>query len=276
MTSSGRPARLAVMKGLFTSIARILPALFLLAAALPAQAQVRWTAIGTDLERAMVDISPGTIFSAQLLLLRTTLTEYRVEVIRALDFSQKRASVFEMCKASKAQMCINANFFDESGNALGLIVHRGIQLQDIHRGGKTLTGIFYAARDGIKIVPRASYQPERVLEAVQAGPRILHGKLPVSGIELHSRSRRSGICIDDRGRLVFFIVASGLLGVSMEELQGALRHADINCADALNLDGGGSSQLYLSSTIPGAVSGLEDINIITRDDVPVALGLFAK
>lgn len=266
----------AVMTGRFHRISCFALALSLILASARVEAQVAWTAVGNDLEQAHIDISPGTLFSAQLVLIRTSLSNFRVEVLRALDFGKARASVAEMCKASKAQLCINANFFDEAGNALGLIVHRGIQLQDIHRGGKTLTGIFYASRDMIKIIPRTSYQPERVLEAVQAGPRILHARQPVAGIELTSRSRRSGICIDGKDRLVFFVVSSGLLGVSMQELQSALRHPEIDCAEALNLDGGGSSQLYMSNALPGAVAGLDEINIITRDDVPVALALFAK
>ena len=264
------------MKGLFQSVFGLCATLGLLCSISAAHAEVNWATLAPDLERAQMEISAGTLFPSQLLLIRSSLSNFRVEVIRALDFSQPRLSVAEMCKASKAIACINANFFDEGGNALGLIVHRGIQLQDIHRGGKTLTGIFFASRENIKIIPRAGYQSERVLEAVQAGPRIIHARLPVSGIELHARSRRSGVCIDDKNRLVFYIVSSGLLGMSMEELQIALRDPGVNCSEALNLDGGGSSQLYLSNKIPEAVAGLEEVSIAARDEVPVALGLFVK
>ncbi|MBN8548717.1 MAG: phosphodiester glycosidase family protein [Deltaproteobacteria bacterium] len=263
------------MKGFFSrSTLCLLTALGLFIALPAAQAEVVWTPLAADLEQTHIDISPSTLFSSQLLLIRTSLSRFRVEVIRAVDFSRQRASVAEMCKASKASLCINANFFDEAGNPLGLIVHRGIKVQDMHRGGKTLTGVFSTSRDSMKIVARAAYQPERVLEAVQAGPRILHARLPVTGIELYARSRRSGVCIDDHNHLIFFIVSSGLLGVSMEELQTALRQA--NCSEALNLDGGGSSQLYLSKNIPEALPALEEVNIIARDEVPVGLALFPK
>jgi exopolysaccharide biosynthesis protein len=239
-------------------------------------AQGPWRLAGTDLETLRVETAPDSLFNAEVLLLRTSLNAFRVEIIRASDFGQPRASVAEICKLSKAAVCINANFFDESGNPLGLVVHRGIQVQNMHRGGKTLTGVFVASREKITIVPRATYQAERVVEAVQAGPRILHAHAPVAGVEVKGRSRRSGVCIDDENRLYFFITASGLFGASMDEVQNILRSKQVNCSEALNLDGGGSSQLYVSENIPGATHTHSEIYVPGRDDVPVALGLFPK
>jgi uncharacterized protein YigE (DUF2233 family) len=243
-------------------------------AVLPVQAADEgWKLVGTDLERARLTVSTGGFFSSELLLFRTSLRAYQVEVIRALEYGNARSAVHELCKKGRAALCINANFFDETGAALGLIVHRGITVQGIHRGGKTLNGIFSASRNEVKISARNTYTPERTLEAIQAGPRILLSRRPVPGVEQSSRSRRSGICIDSKQRLVVFIVSSGFWGMSMEELQKILLRPEIGCIDALNLDGGGSSQLYVSKDIPGATAAMEEVDLKGRDPVPVALAL---
>lgn len=248
----------------------------LIAPALPSYAEPLWQPVVEDLDRASVQIGSGNIFSSELTLFRTSLNNFRVEVVRALDYGRQRAAVSELCERSKGALCINANFFDEDGAALGLVVHRGITVQKIHRGGQTLTGIFFASRDGVHIVARSLFTPDRAFEAVQAGPRVIENRKPVSGVELTSRSRRSGVCVDGEKRLVLFAVSSGFLGVSMEELQAALSRRDIDCVDALNLDGGGSSQLYLDPTIRGPNKTNPGIDIKGRDDVPVALALIAK
>jgi exopolysaccharide biosynthesis protein len=73
-----------------------------------------------------------------------------------------------------------------------------------------------------------------------------------------------------------FVVSSGLLGVSLEQLQDELQRPGIDCLDALNLDGGGSSQLWVNGSIQGAPNGFEEISIQASDPVPVAFALFPK
>lgn len=269
------PIKLSSMPRAKRPIAILLLGL-LFSSTLPAFAASPWEIVAPDLEQARIAAPSSGLFSSELLLFRTSLSEFRVEAIRAQDYGEKRMPVARLCAASKAVLCINANFFDESGNALGLIVHRGITLQPIHAGGRTLSGIFSVSRDSIKITSRSGFVPARVLEAIQAGPRLLHAHNPVPGIEVSSRSRRSGICIDAKQRLIFYIVSSGLLGLTLPELQTSLRSPAIGCVDALNLDGGGSSQLYLSSRISGAAPDLREISIPGRDDIPVALGLYPQ
>lgn len=236
--------------------------------------RVIWRKIGSDLETATVSLEAGGIFTSELMLFRTALSRYRIGAIRAAEFGLNKATVKVLCQLSKAVLCINANFFDENGDPLGLVINRGTMHQKIHRGGQTLTGIFQVTRKSIGIVHRFEFNPATVIEAVQAGPRLISQGLPVAGVQDNdSFSRRSGICVDKNGRAIFFSVMSGLFGASLPQLQDILVIHGIDCKEVLNLDGGGSAQLYVSAAIPGASPDATEISYTGRDEVPVALGL---
>ena len=236
-----------------------------------------WHAVGEDLETGEMKITSRALFTSQLTFFRTSLNKYRIGVIRASEYGWKRSDVKSLSRTSKAVLGINANFFDEQWNPLGIIVSRGIVLQKIHKGGTTLTGIFQVTRHGISIVNRQSFQGETILEALQAGPRLLSAGTPVDGIrESLTPSKRAGLCIDKSGRLIFFAVSSRFIGLDIEELQNVLLQKNIDCVDALNLDGGGSAQLYVSDKLPSAVPDWKEFYISGDDEVPVILGLFVK
>ncbi|NDC36649.1 MAG: phosphodiester glycosidase family protein [Proteobacteria bacterium] len=239
--------------------------------------QMRWEQITEDLELAQVTIPVSSLLSSELLFIRSSLRRYRVGIIQATEFGWRRNTVAAMGKASKATAAINANFFDEQGRALGLVISRGILIQGVHKGGGTLSGIFQAGPLGLKIMSRADFTPIGVSDAIQAGPRLVHESAKITGIrEPSTFSRRSGVCIDRQGRLLLFAVSSGLLGISLEQLQNELLRPEIGCVEALNLDGGGSTQLWVNGALTGAPSGFEEIFIQASDSVPVALALFQK
>lgn len=238
---------------------------------------VNWERIGDDLELAQVTVPVNSLLSSELLFLRSELRRYRVAIIQASDFGWRRNTVAALGKSSKAAVAINANFFDEQGRPLGLVISRGILSQGVHKGGGTLSGIFQTGTSGLKILNRSDFNPLGVSDAIQAGPRLVHAGAKVRGLrEPSSFSRRAGVCIDATGRLIIFSVSSGLLGVSLEQLQGELLRPEIGCIEALNLDGGGSAQLWVNGTLAGAPPGFEEIFIQATDSVPVALALLPK
>jgi len=170
---------------------------------------------------------------------------------------------------------INANFFDEQGKALGLVMSRGIIHQRIHKGGGLLTGILFVTPKNIGIAHRESFLPEGVVEAVQAGPRLVSKGAVVAGLKESSRSSNlSGICIDAAQRIVIFRVTSGVFGGSLHQLQSVLVNRGIGCVEALNFDGGGSSSMYISGEIQGHAGAVREENFPGTDEVPVAIGLF--
>ncbi len=254
----------------------------LLVAALPMRAHaddlaIRWQPLAEGLEIAEVNVVEGTFFSSQLTLIRSDSELYDVGVAQAKDFGMQRSSAKNLCKLSKSSLCINANFFDENGETLGLAIKQGNIAHKMHKGGNVLTGVFFTKRDSAEIVSRADFNPNGVLSAVQAGPRILVKGTPVAGLrDSTSTSRRSGVCIDKKQRVVFFIVSSGFTGVSLQQLERVLIADQVQCQDALNFDGGGSSQMYVSDLLPEASSDKLPMDIEGRDEVPVVVTLTKK
>jgi hypothetical protein len=69
-------------------------------------------------------------------------------------------------------------------------------------------------------------------------------------------------------------VASGMFGCTTRQLQELLTHPEINCVDAINFDGGGSSQLFIGPHDPEPSAREHEENYQGEDDIPVAIGLF--
>jgi exopolysaccharide biosynthesis protein len=234
---------------------------------------VAWNTLNPGLEFSRLSLHSGTVFSSSMILLRAD-SSYSLRAIRATQFGWNRASVKALCKAAGADACINANFFDEQGRALGLVVSRGIIYNKMHHGGGTLTGVLYSTDKETRIVHRDSFSFNGALEAIQAGPRLLVDGKPIEGVkDSSSSSNLSGVCIDANRRLVLFRVNAGVFGGSLNGLQKNLLRPDIGCVDALNFDGGGSSQLFISAD---ATSLENDESLPGEDDVPVAMGFFKK
>jgi exopolysaccharide biosynthesis protein len=235
-----------------------------------------WTKFSEDLETREVTVTGPSFFSSRVFMVRTSLSRFRVGVIRAADIGKTRADVKTLVEKSKAVAGVNANFFDEAGRALGLVMTRGILRQGPHKGGALLTGIFQATHDKVAIVRRAQFSPTSVVEAVQAGPRLVESGTAVKGLRQSSYSRRAGICIDTENRVIMFCVSSGLLGLTIAQLQDLLLDPRINCHDALNFDGGGSAQMYLTSHHITAEENSDSRFIEGADAVPIVLGLFMR
>ena len=247
------------------------------AAAQPLQTAIEWKGHGPDLEVARASVESGSFFPSQVVFVRSALKRYRIGIIRAAELGRQRAAIKGLCTAAKAAACINANFFDHDGNPLGLIISGGVTHQKMHRGGNTLTGIFQASREEVSIVGRFEFRPETILEAVQAGPRLLLEQVAVHVARDSVRTRRSGVCIDRMKRVLFFTVDSEFMGLSIEQLQWLLRQDGVDCVNALNLDGGGSAQLFVSGEeIFPEQEKAEEIFVRGRDEIPVALALFAN
>jgi uncharacterized protein YigE (DUF2233 family) len=267
-----------------TNLCRCLLALALLwtSASISSAGAQGWQPIANDLEMIRLDAEPSSLFSAEILLLRTELKHYVPRVITALEFGKKLATADEFAKKSQAVVTINANFFDESNKALGLVVTNGTVQQQPHQGGAALTGIFQLSQGDeprINIVHRQDFNPKRVLEAFQAGPRLLDNGKALRVKDTNS-SRRAGLCIDDKGRLILF-ATSGFFGATLQQMQQLLLRSPVNCSSSLNLDGGGSAQLYFAGSSVGSNKATSvilspEINIQGIDSVPVVLALIPR
>lgn len=248
--------------------------LFVNSIVLAQEPQVEFSEISKDLEYSTV--SHGGILGHDITLIRSSLNRYDLHVVRSVDFGFTRTTADQACKAAKAHVCINSSFFDERGLPLGLLVSRGITLQKTQLGGNVLTGVIGLTRDGPFVAGRNDIPTGGMIEAVQSGPRLLIKGSPAEGVHEFESTRQSGICIDDQKRILFYVVRSSLFALSVKGLLSVLQQPGVNCREVINLDGGGSSQLYVSENLVGNKKELSQISAPGKDSVPVFLALLPK
>ncbi len=178
------------------------------------------------------------------------------------------ADLRTLTKKSAGVAGINANFFDEKGSPLGLLMDNGTMVHKIHRGGKVLSGIFAVRNDGSAFIShRSDFDTRGIATAIQAGPRLVTGGKAVPISSADESSRRSGIAITKKNAVILYATVLRFPGATLGDIQGMLLDPTLEVAEALNLDGGGSSQLFIESF--ASLSG--ETFISGGDRVPVGL-----
>lgn len=142
-----------------------------------------------------------------------------------------------------ADAIINANFFLADHTITGLLVADGtIYGQSFMDRGGTF-GILNA----IPVLRSNIHQPytgEPYTQAIQAFPMLVaDGQASYANPSATERSRRSVIGLDQQGRVI--LMATPGLGLSLNDLSAYLPTTDLNLQHAMNLDGGGSTMLYV-------------------------------
>lgn len=237
-----------------------------------------WRVLRPGLESIETSIQEGFIFSSTLTAVRASKDYFSPRVFRAAEFGPPSNSAKNICNLSGASACINANFFDEQRRPLGAVISRGIIHKKLHRKGGTLTGVFATTKDSFFIVHRSNFSPDKVLEAFQAGPRLISDGKAVPGIKTTSaQGALSIMCIDQRQDIILAKVALSFFTHYPSRIQQTLLDAPFNCVQALNLDGGSSSQLFAT----GASTPTESTPEITldspgRDMVPIIFALLPR
>ncbi len=191
-------------------------------------------------------------------LLEIDLTTAGLRVLDSRAWGKKAMTAAEFAVASGAAAVINAPFFDIDGSPMGLLVVDGDRKQKLRRAD---WGVFYIDASGAHIVHTSEYAgTSGVQQAFQVGPRLVVGG---EALALKPQSaRRTAVCVRPSGK-VLAVVTHG--AVQATDLAGFLREE--GCVDALNLDGGPSSQMWVSS---GDVAMHEPGGTA----VPIAVGVF--
>jgi uncharacterized protein YigE (DUF2233 family) len=150
-------------------------------------------------------------------------------------------------RADKVAFAMNAGMFDESGNAIGLLIEDGKQIHAINRrqGGGNFhlmpNGVFLVRRDGsAAAVESKAFAPSKDISfATQSGPMLMiDGKLhPAFDQDGASKHFRNGVGIGPEGRPVFVISADP---VSFGKLARFYRDS-LKAKNALFFDGAVSS-----------------------------------
>lgn len=172
-----------------------------------------------------------------------------------------------MGKRSNAFISMNANFFDESNTPLGLVMKDQKILVPLRP--VSWWGVFSIRNSSPSIVHTTEFFPNPATSmAIQAGPRlVIKGTIPKLK---NGFSRKTAVGISRKGEIVLIVTERPVeMSHFAEYLSLSERKGGLGLVDALNLDGGGSTQLY--ATIDSF-----SLNVAGYSGIPVALGVFEK
>lgn len=206
--------------------------------ALPVFSTTEWQQLSPGIEYQ--DLQGGILLPwAHIHVFRIDLKKNKFDLVTAKAINLKNASADQFAEHSDALISINGGFFDREFNPLGLRITNKKLTNPLKR--ISWWGIFSIKNDkpSISNINHFNYDQE-IQFAVQSGPRLLiKGKIPSlkPGI-----ADRSALGITPDGKII--ILVSTNMAMTTHQLAELLKSPPLSCKDALNLDGGSSSQLY--------------------------------
>jgi len=211
-------------------------------------------------------------YTVELKLARFNAQLISARVLDSGEFQLRTASAKTFAEKSQAIAAINANYFDERGRPLAYLKTRVKEINRSLSKHSLYTGIFGIDESGAFVTHRDEFAPAQASEALQSGPLLLHRGLPIAvNPNLGRYARRAVIGIDKTGAIIIAVADAVLGGLGFAELQKLFVDSrwHIDAVELLNLDGGGSAQLYVKS-------GKFEDWLPGTSEVPVAIGFFSK
>ncbi len=230
--------------------------------------EFHWEEVEPGYSLGRYELGQGNkVLKPEVFLLRFDPQYFSLQLIQAADFGEPVSDLRSLTLKAEGICGINAHFFDDRTNPLGLLIKNGELRNHMHRGGKLLTGVFFIASEKPSIVKREDFVGQPVEIALQAGPRLVTNGRGLKVKETDGATRRSGIAITRTGRVIIYATFLRFPGATLQQIQEMLLDPRLEIVSALNLDGGGSSQLFVRKNH----LLVDDTFITGGDKVPVGL-----
>ena len=149
-----------------------------------------------------------------------------------------------------ALVALNAGFFTPEGKPLGLVIDNGVK-RGAYNASSLGKGIYYSNASETKIT-RSNHWKEILTtnpqQLLQAGPMLVDKGTITKGLSTQNSRPRSFLATDGKNHWIMGHASS----CTLSELGKALDHlkiGDFTVLSALNLDGGRSSDLWVSPKI---------------------------
>ena len=210
--------------------------------------------------------------SIDLKLLRFDTRLVVPRILRSIQFQLKSANAKTFAEKSGALAAINGSYFDTDGRPLAFLKIANQAINARIARNSLYSGVFSIKDQQPLISRRDDFLAEQADEGLQSGPLLLlHGtSQTITGVPSRA-NRRALIGIDSEQRLIIAVADSLLGGLHWLELQEIFSAAawQIQVTDLLNLDGGGSAQLYVKA-------GKFEEMVAGTAEIPVAIGFFNR
>ncbi len=169
---------------------------------------------------------------------RINLNYNQLSLITAKELD-KPTLIEKFAQYGNALIAINGGFFDANYEPLGLRIYNYQQKNPI----KLISwwGIFYIKEKKAYLSNITHFVKDKAIEfAIQSGPRlIINNQIPPLK---PGRAERSALGITKDGLVIILITHNR--PITTLDLAKIMQREPLNCIEALNLDGGSSSQLH--------------------------------
>lgn len=234
-----------------------------------ASSQVEWEPIAPGIDYSRLKPFSGP-FNGYLHVFKINLNDYQLELISASELEKELATIQELTTKAKGLLGINGGFFGKNNLPLGLRISKG----NLKNRTKQISwwAIFYITHHQAYIDSLKNFKNSSNIEfAIQAGPRLVTHGLPLPHLK-DGFDERTALGILPNGEII--LVSSDNLLMNTEQLANLMAkpqsEGGLGCVDALNLDGGSSSQLYAHINhfqlhIPGFTSVADAVIVKKRE-----------
>lgn len=241
---------------------------FFLLMPLQGSAALIWQQLAPGLRYTHIPVANG-YGSGKVHAFEVDLSRYKLEVAFAKDLQRTFASVGSLMLHKDALIGINGGFFTPRMQPLGLRISDG----EVRNPFKRISwwGVLQVQGTRARLLSAREFRYQKDIDfAIQSGPRLLVNRTipPLK----EGMDNRSALCINPEGRLM--IVATQYLSMGTTELAQLLVRPQaqdgLGCVDALNLDGGSSTQLYANVdgfrlSLPSFAPITDAVVVVPRD-----------
>lgn len=199
-------------------------------------AEPSWHTVSSGIEWKRTSIRNAGYLGGDVGAIVLRLDQDKLHVVQG-----ESKTVQEWQKETRSVAAINGGFFNPKGHSLGLRQSKGKELSPLRQAN---WGVFFIQNEKARILHTRNFREidkKGISEAIQCGPRlVVDGKTT----DLKNQwARRTGIGIDAQGKVLIAVCDSEISLPNWADFWADNLHCDY----ALNLDGGGSTQLILQT-----------------------------
>ena len=161
--------------------------------------------------------------------------------LRVIDNPSGSENLADLMRGENFIAGVNGGYFDTQFRPLGFRVVDGKTRSPLIRA-RLLTGVLCVSPRGIEIARLREFSQKKKCEAaIECGPFLIDGGIPVRGLDNSRRARRTFVAVTRTGAATLGVSTD----LSLAELGSALAALpDFKVWRALNLDGGSSSAFW--------------------------------
>jgi uncharacterized protein YigE (DUF2233 family) len=176
--------------------------------------------------------------------------------------ADKPQSLGQWASQTQAKAIINGGYFDQNNHPTALLISDSAIYGASYQGFGGMLYVDKQGKIGLRSLRTTPYRTnEQLQQATQSSPMLMmDGKRTEFSANAASQ-RRSIVAIDKQGRLLF--IASPSQAFSLDEMADLLAASNLGLQNALNLDGGASTGLF--------VDGETDVMVGAYTTLPIVI-----